>query len=240
MLYAYYDESGTHGAKEVVIGGLLGSLNQWRSVEDAWRANLAELGIRKFHATECAAGTGEYACCERWKRDYQFQSLARIISTSKLYIMGTTIILDDWDTVMGPYKERFPHQFDFLVEMHIALIAKYSQDFWDGEPVRMVFSPQSQFKERVTKIWQRYKANDEGQVIDSLIFADKSSDPALQAADYLSYELMKYHRSGGTETMWTESPLFSGIRARGAGFVVCYHTAETIRVILDRGPIGLL
>jgi hypothetical protein len=89
-------------------------------------------------------------------------------------------------------------------------------------------------------MWGKYAEQDEGRIIDSLMFANKSDRPALQAADYITYEVMRFHRSGNDKTFWDESPLLSRLSKRGSGFVCQFHTVETIRGVIERGPIGFL
>jgi hypothetical protein len=60
MLFAYLDESGLNQtAKATVVGGLLGTLEQWVGFEKKWRAALPK-GINSFHTRRCQIGTKEY------------------------------------------------------------------------------------------------------------------------------------------------------------------------------------
>jgi hypothetical protein len=63
MIRGYFDDSGTHGNSSVVVlGGLIGNVEQWERFEIAWAARLADPlpGYNKpplpmFHLSACNA-----------------------------------------------------------------------------------------------------------------------------------------------------------------------------------------
>src|SRR5260370_15900668 len=65
VIWAYFDDEGTHSASEVTsIGGLLGSLDAWTALEADWAAvinDFREYGLTAFHAYDCEAGLGDFA-----------------------------------------------------------------------------------------------------------------------------------------------------------------------------------
>jgi hypothetical protein len=61
MLRAYFDDSGTHSSSGVVMGGLIGTVEQWDRFERAWAAKLADPlpgcgkpPLKTFHLSACA------------------------------------------------------------------------------------------------------------------------------------------------------------------------------------------
>lgn len=63
----FFDDSGTHDSSTlVVLGGLLGTEEQWDAFEPAWSALLNKPlperpPLKEFHLTECSAGRGEFS-----------------------------------------------------------------------------------------------------------------------------------------------------------------------------------
>jgi hypothetical protein len=66
MLGAFFDDSGTHaGSPAVVIGGLLGTDDQWDAFEKVWTERLAaplrnRPPLKEFHLAHCRARQGEF------------------------------------------------------------------------------------------------------------------------------------------------------------------------------------
>ena len=59
--FAYFDESGTHdSAPVIVLGGLLGSAEQFRNLGDRLDAIRGHYGFSVFHAVEFKNGKGEF------------------------------------------------------------------------------------------------------------------------------------------------------------------------------------
>ncbi len=59
ILRAYFDDAGTH-ARSAVMGGLIGTVEQWDNFESAWAARLADPlpgygkpPLRMFHLNHC-------------------------------------------------------------------------------------------------------------------------------------------------------------------------------------------
>lgn len=240
MLSGFFDESGTDQTSTVIVAGFVGATEHWAALESPWNHSLAELEISKFHATECAGGTGEFSRLERWKRDYLRKALSDLLACSRLYAISNTILSENWTEAIGIMQPRFPHPYNFAIEMLIATLTQYSQEFWDGEQVSVTLAPQQQFRSTVENIWARYQKHEEGRAISSVTYAEHSSTMSLQAADLLSHELRLFHRCNNSEMAWIGSPLLSGLRTRGSGCIFQYHDDNSVRGVVEKGPIGIL
>lgn len=241
LITGYFDESGIHsGSGHVVVAGFMGSPSDWAPVEAAWNAHLKEVGVAVFHRSHCMMQKGEYQCFPDWKRGYHLKELANVLGKSRLYAISSAVLIDDWSRCIEPLQDRFPHPYDFLAEMTLETIRSLSQEWWDGEPVALEFSPQSEFSGRLMKVWQGYRATDVGRAISGITYANSSSPPALQTADYLAGEMREFAIGGHRAEGWENSALLRALRLRGAGFLSQYHTEESIKEVVRRGPIGLL
>ncbi|MGH7193684.1 MAG: hypothetical protein ACREJM_09145 [Candidatus Saccharimonadales bacterium] len=98
MLRAYFDDSGTHQNSDVIlIGGLIGTREQWDKFEAAWAAKLAEPlpskpRLRRFHLSECNACDGDFAAYSRAESDAVIHDFRQIIIDAKL--IGTALAID--------------------------------------------------------------------------------------------------------------------------------------------------
>src|SRR5947209_3862900 len=86
LLRAYFDDSGTHGNSEVVVmGGLIGTVEQWDRFEAAWAAKLAcplegKPPLKKgFHLSACNARDGEFSHYSDAEQDALIHAFRQII-----------------------------------------------------------------------------------------------------------------------------------------------------------------
>jgi hypothetical protein len=108
---AYFDDAGTHADSEfVVVGGLLGTLEQWEAFEHQWAAKLraplpGKPPLRMFHLSHCNAGEGEFATYTPAEQDAVTHDFRRIIIDAKLTSTSSAVDRRAWDElVVGPYR----------------------------------------------------------------------------------------------------------------------------------------
>jgi len=114
MLRAYFDDSGTHGNSEVVVmGGLIGSVEQWERFEHAWAAKLADPlpgygkpPLRMFHLSTCNAGGSEFADYRDAEQDAVIHDFRQIIIDAGLTSTASAIDRKAWDELItGNYRK---------------------------------------------------------------------------------------------------------------------------------------
>src|SRR5690348_5454728 len=112
LLRAYFDDSGTHAGSDVVVmGGLLGTVEQWERFEAAWSAKLArplegKPPLQKgFHLSACNARDGEFASYSDAEQDAVIHDFRQIILDAKLTSTASAIDRKAWDEyIVGPYR----------------------------------------------------------------------------------------------------------------------------------------
>jgi hypothetical protein len=114
MLRAYFDDSGSHGNSEVVVmGGLIGSVEQWERFEHAWAAKLADPlpgygkpPLRMFHLSPCNSGVGEFADYTDGEQDAVIHDFRQIIIDAGLTSTASAIDRKAWDELItGNYRK---------------------------------------------------------------------------------------------------------------------------------------
>jgi len=55
LLTVYIDESGTHDDPPLIMGGIIGRLGQWATLDERWRRMLSQNGIPHFHSKSLRA-----------------------------------------------------------------------------------------------------------------------------------------------------------------------------------------
>jgi len=87
VLWAYFDDSGTHPTAPVtVVGGLLGTERQWLHFEQEWTKLLREPlpgkePLSRFHLSPCQSRSDDFYAYKALESDYQ--STCSIASSSK-------------------------------------------------------------------------------------------------------------------------------------------------------------
>jgi len=116
MLCAYFDDSGTHADSDVVVmGGLIGTVEQWDRFERAWAARLADPlpgcgkpPLKMFHLSACSnrrpkGGFEDYSDAEQ---DAVIHDFRQIILDCMLTSTATAIDRRAWDElIVGPYRD---------------------------------------------------------------------------------------------------------------------------------------
>lgn len=149
MLYAYFDETGTHGTSLAVgVFGLIGAERAWDSLRKKWIARLAEDDIKLFHAFDCKRGKNEFRHWNNTKRNLLINDLAEIVGNSQLDQIGMGVGLADWRRITDPrFKNRYKTPYHFCFEGCILLAMGWSSDHANGKSTAAIFAEQDEYRE---------------------------------------------------------------------------------------------
>src|ERR1022692_4334052 len=106
MLGAYFDDSGTHGAQIVLVGGICGTEWQLKSLEKVWKQHIdaplcgQKKRVKRFHAFECHNSLGDFAGWTRAETDYFWHQLETVILESHVTAYGVACVRQDWDDLV--------------------------------------------------------------------------------------------------------------------------------------------
>ncbi|MBI1213418.1 MAG: hypothetical protein GC190_18300 [Alphaproteobacteria bacterium] len=203
LFRVFLDESGTHSASPITaIGGFIGSLAAWQSLEVRWSNALADCGgAAAFRSYDCQTGEGHFESIPQPIRLALVKRLAHVIAdTEELLPVWSAVVNEDWDQTVSPkFRESFPEPI-YLAFSEVAMrIASWSQTHGSGAPVALVYSEQEEFKEHIREIWDAYKREAPGANLNSFTTASYLKLIPLQAADLFAYEMNQewQHREYG-------------------------------------------
>ena len=113
MLAAFFDDSGTHASSPVVVlGGVLGTEDQWKEFDSAWAALLVKPiagkpPLKQFHLSACRSGRGEYVSYNQDERDFITSEFRNVILGIGFVTIATAVDRIAWEElVVGPLVEE--------------------------------------------------------------------------------------------------------------------------------------
>jgi Protein of unknown function (DUF3800) len=194
MLWAYFDETGTHDQSEMVmIGGLVSAADDWQSLENDWQRLLSNLEIAYFHASECNAGDGIFASLPREFRYDLARNLAKIIASHVVGTVQANIFREDWMAQKDGLERHFSDPYHFCFESCMHRLSTWSKQHANGERVALVFALQNERPSRAYQLYSAYTMEPMWrEQLGNLTFSRASECPALQAADLFAYEFFRY------------------------------------------------
>src|SRR3954452_16879593 len=150
MLRAYFDDSGTHDeSKAVVVGGLIGTVAQWKGFETAWAAKLADPlpearkpPLQVFHLSECVGRWpgSEFAHYTDAERDAVIHDFRQIIISSGLIGMGAAIDLVAWnELVYGRDEEVIENPLEICAARCIEQAIAIADPHPEGDAIAVFF-----------------------------------------------------------------------------------------------------
>jgi hypothetical protein len=249
MLEAYFDDSGTHDESPiVVVGGLLGTTEQWMYLDDHWRPLLdapleGKPKLKQFHLSHCAALDGEFSGYKRPESDHLRWKFRKIIVDAGLRSISYGIQTAAWNRhVKGKYRKLLGGSAEAFcvaacVRAAFQEAAKKRQDI-----VSVTFDQgrnTPQLAEWADKAFGSFIEDMGDMVALGPNFWPVSSVTALQAADTIA-----------TETYWFAKRRINGEAAISPHLASLIKGIESNAFILDeqniekwvreRGSTGLL
>jgi hypothetical protein len=234
LIRAYFDDSGTHYDSEVVVmGGLIGTLSQWRGFEADWATKLASPAPRKpalkmFHLSHCSSKDGEFRSYSQAECDLVTHDFRRIIEKAELISTASAIDRGAWDElVVGRLRDVLGPAlvpcFINCIDETISVASVHPE----GRRVEIIFD-QGIECERLRHIADLYTRPLGNPWIASITFANVRNATPLQGADM-----------SATETYWhAKQWLREGDTAQArAHFQAYMRTIRAEGLIMDRRAI---
>lgn len=198
MVTAYFDESSTHASSPlIVIAGGVSDDVQWSFFEAEWKGLLEEFKVPYFHMRKFAHSIGPFA---PWKGDEKrrrqfIERLVGILRRRVTVSIGLALLLDAYREVVTPEKvAEFGTPYALCGNLCVRLTGEWAQRRQHDEPIRYVFESGAQEAAELQSGFNAATAVEAVQKhyrMGSFEFAGKKDLGALQAADFIAWELAK-------------------------------------------------
>jgi uncharacterized protein DUF3800 len=258
-LGAFIDES--EDDKAFCMTALLARIGDWAPFEAAWEELLRHYVMSEFHMQDCEHGQGHF---EGWTNPAERAGVAArfrgLIADNILPApMGVVVGIDlaAYARAAAPYADkrgRLPRgkkPWLFAFNRQLGLLATAQEVFNVGsglERVGLLFDAKSEFEGRIGEMMKAAKSTPEFPV-GTVAFADSRTQPALQMADLVAWEMRRlmtdiFHneaepRSEAMELVRSHSfsgtPRFHAERWRAEDL-----TTEALQKTFERDPGGNL
>jgi hypothetical protein len=187
MLWAYVDDSnihdrGTGNVETVGMGGGIASFYNWRSLEEAWQEELNREGVRSFHMTDF----------ESYNKQFKGWSVARheqLLNALLCIIRENIVAFVCYSVPTSPGKE-FPETYKAALGRMLHYCGQTAISLGESN-ISLVFAHQPQVKSGGIASFLDL-AKRAFPEIASFTGANPSDCYALQAADLLAYELVRW------------------------------------------------
>jgi hypothetical protein len=198
ILRAYFDDSGTHNASDVtVLGGLIGTVEQWDRFEAAWSVKLAnplpeyhKQPLKKFGLSDCVrhrpgSGFEHYSDPESQAVRHDFR---KIILDTRLTGVAVSVDKKAWhELIVGPPRDLLGDAVSACFNQCISEIVRFA----NPPPYQhtLVFSFDQgilmPFLEKIGAMWTDPKF---GSRVASINFSKVECVLPLQGADIVATE----------------------------------------------------
>ncbi|MGH7013176.1 MAG: DUF3800 domain-containing protein [Stellaceae bacterium] len=200
VLGAFFDDSGTHTTSPfVVMGGVLGTAEQWDHFERAWTALLAnplpgKPPLRQFHLSPCRAHRGEFELYTRFESDHLEQLFRRIIIDIGFMTFANAVDKVAWDElVTGEIAAQLGDPLEFCLVKCIDQVIGAIRIRKPNETVDFWFDDGTSKK---LGAWRAVYdlAKEKYPEISGIHFAPVEKVVALQAADTVAFATYQYNQ----------------------------------------------
>jgi hypothetical protein len=187
MLWAYVDDSNIHergsGKVETIgMGGAIASFYSWQLLEDSWQKELDRERIESFHMTDFESYNKQFKGWSEGRHKRLLNTLLCIIRTNVSAYVGYSVPASPGKEFTETYKAALGRMLHYCGQTALTL----------GETkVSLVFAHQPQVKSgRIASFLDL--ARGAFPEIASFTGASPNECCALQAADLLAYELVRW------------------------------------------------
>jgi hypothetical protein len=191
MLTVYIDESDQESPEHVVVGGFVGTCEQWKAFTPDWRTGL---GNRKgLHMREL-----------RWKQPRTERLLARLGPIPHAHglkpVFGVVRVSDYVDFLEHPTEQVLVG--GYLCALH-PLIRQVLLAFPGTERIKWIFEEQEQYEPLVRLVFANYELLNCKERCAGVEFVPKDSTSLTQPSDYLVYaQLQRMRDEDSQKSKW--------------------------------------
>lgn len=197
--HAFFDESGTHqGAPVLCVAGYVIEESRLEEFNAKWAQALADKGLSHFHMVDCAHGSGEFATLSKSARVEVQTQLIGIIRDTTARGVGAMMVTSVYDELM-PFHPNMGSSYNYCIwhclegvrlwikERDCPVNVKYHFEGGhasDGEADRIM---RMAFSDAAARSPFGYSSH---------TFVNKRSEPGVQAADLLAWQMYTDWRHG--------------------------------------------
>jgi hypothetical protein len=204
-LGAFFDDSGTHAsAPFTVMGGLLGTAEQWDTFEAAWVSRLAsplpgKPPLSQFHLSPCRAGQDEFSDYTLAERDSVTYLFRRIILDNGFVTLAAAVNRIAWnEIIVGDIAEQIGGPEELCFYKCIELMVNTIRFRKPGHRCAVYFD--QALKDKLQWWAEAYRLqSDTFPEIAGISFAPVGKVVALQGADMIATETYQYAKEWGRE-----------------------------------------
>jgi hypothetical protein len=229
MLRAYFDDSGTHAASDVVVaGGLIGTPDQWENFEKAWNTKLAaplpgKPALKKFSLADCNSGKGEFIGYTQGERDAAMHDFRQVLVDAELIGTASAVDRKAWEElVVGPALAIHGSPLEQCIQNCVVETFKIAGPHPEGDRVAVVID-RGIWTQRLKDIIDHFALTLSRPHIASINFLTVAATPGLQGADTIATENFwhaKHWLQAGNLTQPRSHMRHFLARMRTEGFIV--------------------
>jgi hypothetical protein len=193
-LTAYFDGAGKHYQtrnRVLSVAGFVASEERWLQFEPRWEEVLDKAGVTEFHMTDLVNGKRQFAGWKKQegKREKFLADLCGIVIDTVEFSVGSGVVLEDWNFVNLNYQlEELDFQPYALSGWSCVQRLKewFDRNGHDVSKALFIFEHGEEHQDHL----RRRVEKDFGILIQT----DTKSIPALQTADFASWQILNFMR----------------------------------------------
>lgn len=200
MLGAYFDDSGTHDASEVVVvAGIMGLESDLVTLDGLWREHLDrpldghKSPIKEFHASHCFSSTGEFVGWTRTETDYYRHQLQDVIIRSHVSGYGFACVRQEYDEVVqGDLRLILGDSEGHAASQCIVRALRWARIATFDPDISFVFDCKASRNRETKAIFDAFQLHEKEKNLVGVSFLNSEKTLALQAADLFAWEFYQY------------------------------------------------